>query len=204
MRLLVVLGWVLPRLVVSGVVGVVVCLCLSVGFKVFSAMFFYMYENMAEFCLLGRNRHAGADDKKTRQDVWRVMSRRMLKPARTPRYNRHTGSKEAAERDQPAAGTARRASSRDRRSAYSFFQRQAVDRHTNAKTPEPELEPAMQATMKARHQGTAPRHGRGRQKAMKTQPEQPTPEAKQGSRHGNRQQAGKAAGQPAASSRGGQ
>lgn len=37
---------------------------------------------------------------------------------------------------------------------------------------------------------------------MKTQPEQPTPEAKQGSRHGNRQQAGKAAGQPAASSRG--
>lgn len=49
---------------VSGGVGVgglwrarwwllVVCLCLSVGFKVFSAMFFYMYENMAEFCLLG-------------------------------------------------------------------------------------------------------------------------------------------------------
>ena len=33
--------------------GLVVCLCLSVGFKVFSAMFFYMYENMAEFCLLG-------------------------------------------------------------------------------------------------------------------------------------------------------
>lgn len=30
----------------------------------------------------------------------------------------------------------------------------------------------------------------------------PTPEAKQDSRHGNRQQAGKAAGQPAASSRG--
>ena len=26
----------------------------------FSAMFFYMYENMAEFCLLGCNRHTNA------------------------------------------------------------------------------------------------------------------------------------------------
>ena len=46
-------GLVLPRLVVFGLVGVVVCLCLSVGFKVFSAMFFYMYENMAGFCFFG-------------------------------------------------------------------------------------------------------------------------------------------------------
>lgn len=45
-------------------------------------------------------------------------------------------------------------SASNRRSAYSFFQRQAVDRHTNVKTPEPELEPAMQAIMKTRHQGT--------------------------------------------------
>lgn len=36
-----------------GLVGVVVCLCLSVGFKVFSAMFFYMYENMAELGVAG-------------------------------------------------------------------------------------------------------------------------------------------------------
>lgn len=84
--LLVVLGWVLPRLlpVVSGwvlprmvlvllpVVAVgergggywwCVCACRGV-FEVFSAMFFYMYENIAEFCLLGCSRHAGADDKK--------------------------------------------------------------------------------------------------------------------------------------------
>lgn len=117
-----------------------------------------MYENMAEFCLLGCSRHTGTDDKKAqqaqqarqawevvksakrqpaprytgstpctqeqvRQDAWRVTSRRMLKPARTPRRNRHTGS------------------ASNRQAAYSFSQKQAVDRHTNAKTPEPELEP---------------------------------------------------------------
>lgn len=46
----------------AGVVaGGVVCLCLSGCFHGVSAMFFYMYENMAEFCLLGCSRHAGAD-----------------------------------------------------------------------------------------------------------------------------------------------
>lgn len=48
------------------------------------------------------------------------------------RHNRHAGS------------------ASNRQAAYSFFQKQAVDRHTNAKTPEPELEPAMQAIMKTR------------------------------------------------------
>ena len=76
------------------------CRCV---FKVFSAMFFYMYENMAEFCLLGCNRHAGADDKKARQaqQAWEVVKSAKRQPA--PRYSRHTGSKDAAERDQPAA-----------------------------------------------------------------------------------------------------
>lgn len=139
--------------------GVVVCLCLSVAvLTYFLPCFFICMRTWQSFAYWGcdgcratkrRNRKQAAGTR-TRQDAWRVTSRGILKPARTPRYNRHTGSKEAAERDQPAAGTARRASSRDRRSAYSFSQRQAVDRHTNTKTPEPELEPAMQATMKTR------------------------------------------------------
>ena len=71
-----------------------------------------MYENMAEFCLLGCSRHAGTDDKKAQpaqqaRQAWEVVKSAKRQPA--PRY---TGSKEAAERDQPAAGTARRASSR--------------------------------------------------------------------------------------------
>ena len=39
------------------------------------------------------------------------------------------------------AQQARRQQRSDRQAAYSFSQKQAVDRHTNAKTPEPELEP---------------------------------------------------------------
>lgn len=76
-----------------------------------------MYENMAEFCLLGCNRHAGTDDKKAQQaqqaqqarQAWEVVKSAKRQPA--PRYSRHTGS------------------ASNRQAAYSFFQRQAGSNH---------------------------------------------------------------------------
>lgn len=48
-------------------------------------MFFYMYENMAEFCLLGYSRNAGTDDKKERQarqarQAWEVVKSAKRQP----------------------------------------------------------------------------------------------------------------------------
>lgn len=61
----------------------VVCLCLSVRFKVFYAMFFYMYENMAEFCL-------GVCDKCRATEAWKeqkTSSRHVAQQTGTRRAN---------------------------------------------------------------------------------------------------------------------